>query len=1130
MKCPECKFQNPEGIKFCGECGTKLEKKCPKCGFINPLQFKFCGECGFGLRQALAASSETSSPASKEINYREPNSYTPKHLASKILTSKTSIEGERKFVTVLFADVADYTSMSEQLDPEEIHQIMDGCFKILMEEIHKYEGTINQFTGDGVMALFGAPVTHEDHGLRACRAAITIQKAFEEYSRNLQSRFNVQFRMRIGINSGLVVVGSIGDDLRMDYTAVGDTTNLAARMESLAEPGTILLSFNTYKLVKEFFEIKSKGEVKVKGKEKLQKIFQLIKPGGAQTRIHASIAKGLTRFVGRKNSMGSLTEAFEYIRSGSGHVVGIIGEAGVGKSRLLLEMVNRLPEDDFQYLEGRCLQYGGSMLYLPILDILRSIFNIQDDDKEFQIKRKISDVITGIDEKFISLAPSFQDILSLKVDDKEYVKLEPKEKREKTFEAIRNLLIKMSQNKPLVMAIEDLHWIDKTSQEFLNYLMDWLANTPILLILLYRPEYTHQWGSKSFYTKIGLDQLGLSSSGELIKAILEEGKVAPELRQLILNRSAGNPLFMEEFTNTLLENGSIEKQNDFYTINCNPEDIKIPDTIQGIIAARLDRLEENLKRTMQVASVIGRDFAFKLLQSITGMRTELKSYLLNLQGLEFIYEKNLFPELEYIFKHALTQEVAYNSLLQKRRKEIHEKIGMAIEELYPARLEEFYEMLAYHYCKSDNGKKAVHYSKFAGEKAAKNFAHWDAYYFFKDAFDFLGKKPDSSENKREKIEVLDSMIQPLVYVGMPDEALWAIEKKIEIGKQLEDNIVVARSYIAKATYYSYQGNNKLAVKSTKLAFDEAKASQNLDLIVVSSCALSLAYNTEGEYLKIVELAPEIIEMIEKSNRKSSSFSYPIDPYSLLSLNCGLSMVVTGFFEQGTKYLKTGLDNAYETNHLMTIGYSELYYGIMLEAKGDWELSIQHLKSGIKQCQKANFIISEALCLCCMGYANSMLGDFTIGKKNVNKGIQLYKKSGIEMTLSLAYLYSIAPYFESDDLQNARTFAKECLRLSQKNNEKNIEGRALVWMGRIVGKTELDHHNKAEKYIFEGIKILQKLKVKPYLAQSYLSFGELYSDFNENDKAIENLKTAEAMFQEMGMDFWLNRTQNLLAEL
>lgn len=658
MKCLKCQFENREEAKFCKKCGNKLELLCPSC--VHPYQPDsiFCDECGHDLREAKPAA---------PIDYSEPQSYTPKFLADKILTTRSSIEGERKLVTVLFADVAGYTALADKLDPEEVHQIMDGAFKILMDEIHRFEGTINQFTGDGIMALFGAPMAHEDHAQRACHAALSIQKAIAEYGAKVEKESGVEFKMRIGLNSGPVIVGSIGDDLRMDYTAVGDTTNLASRIENMARPGTSLISGHTHRLARAFFEFKSLGKVEVKGKAELQEVYEIIKAGEVETRIAASVAKGLTRFIGRKKELEALEEAFEKAESGPGQVVGIVGEAGVGKSRLMLELRNTLPAERHGYLEGQCLHFGGSMAYLPVLDILRSYFEIKEGDRAFFIKQKLEDKILLLDEKLQDILPPFHELLSLEVENKAYQKLEPMQKRENTFEAIRNLLVRESQNRPIVLVVEDLHWIDKTSEEFLSYLIEWLANTRILLILIYRPEYTHTWGSKSYYTKIGLDQLSTKTSAELVQSILEGGEIAPELRELILSRAAGNPFFMEEFAHTLLENGSIQQKDNQYVLGRKASDIQVPDTIQGIIAARMDRLEDNLKRTMQVASVIGKDFAFRILQTIMGMKEGLKSHLLNLQGLEFIYEKSLFPELEYVFKHALTQEVAYNSLLQKKR-------------------------------------------------------------------------------------------------------------------------------------------------------------------------------------------------------------------------------------------------------------------------------------------------------------------------------------------------------------------------------------------------------------------------------------------------------------------------------
>jgi predicted ATPase/class 3 adenylate cyclase len=1103
MKCPKCQIDNPENAKFCNECGSKLELVCTKCSKANPPSSKFCNTCGHnlnGLRRPAA------------LDYAKPQSYTPKFLADKILTSRSSIEGERKLVTVLFADVANYTSIAEKLDPEEVHQIMDGCFKILMDEIHKYEGTINQFTGDGVMALFGAPVAHEDHAQRACHAALSTQKALDVFEEKIKKDFGADFKMRIGLNSGLVVVGSIGDDLRMDYTAVGDTTNLASRIENMARPGTILVSSHTHKLARDFFEFKSLGKMKVKGKEVLQEAFELIKAGEVDTRIGASVAKGLSRFVGREKSIASLMEAYEKTKSGSGQIVGIVGEAGVGKSRLLLEFKKRLSNDNFIYLEGRCLQYGGSMVYLPVLDTLRSYFEIKDGDQEFLIKKNMEEKIFRLDEKLKGALPAFHELLSLKVEDPSYQKLEPMQKREKAFEAIRDLLVRESQDRPIILVVEDLHWIDKTSEEFFGYLIEWLANTHILLVLLYRPEYTHTWGSKSYYAKIGLTQLTSQSSAELIQAILYDCEIEPHLETLILNRSAGTPLYIEELTHSLLENGTIQREQNQYFLTIEPKDIQIPDTIQGIIAARMDRLEDNLKRTMQVASVIGRDFAFRILQTITGRREELKSYLLNLQGLELIYEKSLFPELEYIFKHALTQEVAYNSLLHKRKKEIHEKIGKAIEQLYVERLEEFYEILAYHFVQAEGWEKAFLYLLKSGEKARQAYANHEAIGFYTKAIDVSGRITPALEEE-ELLPVFEGRGLVWLLLFKLDEAIddFQIMRQMARASGNQRKEGDSLSHLALAHLQKFSEEHLPFVEQyAREAMQLSEQTGDQKLLAKSLASLGLAQQARPEDL--VEASRNLEASVEISRREgfkeasSQSMSF-----------LGLQAYWQGHFERAVSLGREGLAVSRDIrdgfHELLTLGnLAFAHWGV-----GDYGEAFRILHDGIRVARERDNGFGAGRMMNTLGWLHREFGDIAHAMEYDQESAEIGRANRISNVEISALINLGLDHFLLGQHERALSYLEPTLDRVQR---EAFGAHRWRWTIRLlIGLAEIHDargaYEEALRYVEEGLKEAQATSSQKYVAKGWALRGKILAQLGDRETAGAELQRAYTLAEQLG---------------
>jgi predicted ATPase/class 3 adenylate cyclase len=1095
---------------------------CPQCSFENIPGDKFCGECGHKLAEPSEATA---------VDFSEPQSYTPKFLADKILTSRSSIEGERKLVTVFFADVANYTALSERIDPEEVHQVMDDCFKILMDEIHRHEGTINQFTGDGVMALFGAPLAQEEHAQKACHTALSIQKSLSEYTEKIKKDYRVDFQMRIGLNSGPVVVGSIGDDLRMDYTAVGDTTNLASRMESMARPGTILVSKNTYRLTRDFFEFKPLGEIEVKGKEYPQEAFELTRVSEVETRIEAAVAKGLTKFVGRKNSMVALLKACDKVHSGSGQVVGIVGEAGVGKSRLLLEFKNQLPQNEYTYLEGRCLHYGGSMPYLPLLDILRSYFDIKGDDLEHSIKKKITDKVLLLDESIESVLPPIQEIFAIEVEDETYVNLEPGQKRERTFEAFRDLFVQESQTKTLVLAIEDLHWIDKTSEEYLDYLIGWLANARILLVLPYRPEYTHQWGSKSFYNRIGLDQLTAKSSTELVQAILEGGQVVPELRELILAKASGNPLYMEELTHTLLESGSIQRKGNQYVLSSKASEIQIPDTIQGIISARMDRLEDNLKRIMQIASVIGRDFAFRILQAITGVQEELKSYLLNLQGLEFIYEKRLFPELEYIFKHALIQEVAYNSLLQKRRKEIHEKIGDAIEQIYTNRLEEFYEMLAYHYLKAANHMKAYQYLVQAGDAAARLYAYAESRQHYAMALEVLAQLPDTQDNHRRRVDTLIKQAGSSWRADPLEENLTRLIEAERLSKELPSLNGTPRGdqrRLARIHYWMgrvYYVSNKMpeAISYFKQVLEEAQDLDEPDLLVTPSLTIGAIMLVQGHLDKAKAALSQAIPASEQMGK------WP-DWCRAVGYH-GMALAMSGDCAAGVAEVQRAFARAKEISSLGEISMTNVFLSVASNFAGELPKAIEAGRKGVEAGEHSKERIFVCLGNAWRGWAEGRAGHFEAAKTSMARSQIVQDELGGKIVAAdwiAAINAEIA--FGEGRIEEALSMAERAVVNAQKMGGIFAEGWARRIQGQALAALAPPRWVEAEDQLKESLHLLESGQNRVEAAYTHLAWGHVCRDQGNVTAAREHWEQAAVQFEASDLPQELGRIHALLADL
>jgi class 3 adenylate cyclase len=773
MQCPRCQEENPAGSTFCLGCGASLDLTCGSCGTGLPVGSKFCNKCG----------SPVSGLGSSQARLASPAAYTPKHLAEKILTSKAALEGERKQVTVLFCDVIGSTALAERTGADAMHSILNRFFDLALTAVHRYEGTINQFLGDGFMALFGAPLAHEDHARRALLSALAIQRRLREEASGLASGFSVRF----GINTGLVVVGKIGDNLRMDYTAIGDTTHLAARLQQVAKAGSIDVSEATYRQTQHYFQYQAMGSKKLKGFSESVNVYRVLGPRAPITSAQGTmLEQGVSSpLVGRSAEAARLAAAVERLAEGLGSIVFIIGEAGLGKSRLFTEVRRQVGVRNVLWLEGRGLSFAKTISYFPFITILRSWASITDDDSEPQcwakLEASLAELIPG---QLDDTLPYLATLIGIEVQGrlKDRVRfLDARAMGGQIFQAARRFLEQLARTRPVALVFEDLHWVDQSSTELLEHLFPLVENVPLLICCLRRPEIdspamhlTEVAASRHapHFVRIGLPPLSDIDCLTLLRNLLKRDP-APEVCALVLGKAEGNPFFIEEVIRALIDMNALTREIEGgWQATMSVDEVAIPATIEGVIMARIDRLADSIKDILKLASVIGRQFLYRVLREIASeVERELNAHLAELQKVELIRERRHLPELEYIFKHALVQEATYTSILVQRRRELHHEVARCIETLFAERLDDFYGVLAYHYARAEDWERAQEYLFKAGDQAGRVAADAEALAHYRDAVKAYQRAFGDRWDPRQRAVLDRKMGEALFRRGEHEQAL-----------------------------------------------------------------------------------------------------------------------------------------------------------------------------------------------------------------------------------------------------------------------------------------------------------------------------------------------------------------------
>jgi class 3 adenylate cyclase/tetratricopeptide (TPR) repeat protein len=1118
MKCPRCQHENPSGVKFCGECGARLELLCPSCRATNPPANKFCNECGAALHSGTAATQFTS-----------PQTYTPKHLAEKILTSKSALEGERKQVTVLFADMKGSMELLADRDPEDARKLLDPILEHMMEAVHRYEGTVNQVMGDGIMALFGAPLAHEDHAVRACYAALRMQESVKRYAEGVRRTEGIPIQIRVGLNSGEVVVRSIGSDLKMDYTAVGQTTHLAARMEQMAMPGSIMMTADALRLVEGFVQVKPLGPVAVKGMSEPVEVYEVTGAGAARTRLQAAASRGLTRFVGRDAETEQLRKALEQARADHGQVVGVVGEPGLGKSRLFFEFIHSHRTQGWLTLESGSVSYGKATPYLPVIDLLKAYFKIQDRDDQREIREKVTGKLLTLDKSLESTLPAFLALLDVAVDDPMWQALDPFQRRQQTLGAVKRLLLRESQVQPLILLFEDLHWIDSETQAMLESLVESLPTSRLLLLVNYRPEYQHGWANKTYYTQLRLDPLPPESAGEILNSVLGNDHGLQSLKQLLIERTEGNPFFLEESVRTLVETKVLVGGWGNYHLEKKVESTQVPATVQAVLAARIDRLPLEEKQLLQSAAVIGKDVPFSLLQAITVLsEEELRRVLTHLQAAEFLYETSLFPDLEYTFKHALTHEVAYGSLLRERQHALHARIVEAIETLHPDRLIEQVERLAHHAVRGEVWGKALTYLRQAGAKADNRSAFREAASYFEQALTALAHLPETREIREQAIDLHFNLRISLAALGEHDRVLEHLRAAEPLANALGDerrlawvNAYIARGLLAQSEYEE-------AITADERAIAMARTLDDYGLEVMATLHLGWAYYGLGNYPKAVEALRRNLVPLDSPVVRERFGGIGL-PFAFSRTSVTLSLAERGEFVEAVARCTEAIHIAEAVRHPYSVTVTYRGMGHLHLRRGDLHQATLALEHALEICQGVDspplfHAVSSAL-----GYAYALSGRSTEAIPLLEEAVERPVTGPNHEGQSLRTIWLSEAYLLAGRKADAGAAAQRALGLARRHKERGHEAYTFLLLGKIAAREDPLDIGKTENHYRQAIALADELGMRPLIAHCHVGLGKLYRRSGDLRLAKEHLKNGVALMREMAMGLWLQKAEGELKE-
>jgi class 3 adenylate cyclase/tetratricopeptide (TPR) repeat protein len=1106
MKCPGCEHENAAEAKFCEQCGSPMARVCVHCGSYASSTASFCHQCGRPLTAVTA-----------NVRFVSPEAYTPLHLANKILTARVGLEGERKQVTVLFADIKGSMEVFSDRDPEAAQKLFEPVLERMIEAVHHYEGTVNRVMGDGIMALFGAPIAHEDHAVRACDAGLRMQEAVRRYADEAQGPHGVPVTIRVGLNSGEIVICAIGNDLYMDYTVVGQTVNLAARLEQMAQPGSILTTSDTLQLAEGYVTVKALGPMSVKGISNPVQIYEVTGAGAARTRLEVAAGRGLTRFVARDIELQQLRRVQQIAGQGHGQVVGIVGEAGVGKSRLVREFLHSQHTAGWLVMESKSASYGHATPYLPVIELLKDYFKINVHDSTQSIRETVTGRILALDVSLQDAIPPVLDLLDCLDDDHPFRSLDLVQRRQSTYQAVVRLLLSESRVRPVIAVFEDLHWHDSLSLGLLNELIVAAQDARMLLVVNFRPEYRDEWRNRPNYLQLRLDPLASGGLAEFLQAVLGSDESLSTLKSFLVERTSGNPFFVEEIVRRLVDTAVLEGMRGSYRLARPFSSTEVPATVQAVLAARIDALPATAKHLLEQAAVIGHDVPFALLHAICGLaEDQLRGLLDHLQAAEFLYSTQLFPDLQYTFRHSLTHDVTYSGVLHERRREIHARVVTSMERLYAAdRMGEQVERLADHAERGAIWDKALEYLQRSGVKAYSLYANADAVRFFERALTVLKKLPETPDNLRQAVDLRFGLRNALLPLGETDRIGRSLDELDPILASLGDSLRSARYAAFRCNHHFFIGQQRRALEFGQTGVRLARECGDRVMLGELLYRLAQSYYALGEYRQAIELLEQSLEFTPNELRHNR-YDLSVIPSVVNRMWLVFAMAECGDFSAGIGHAKRALEIAERAEHPLSEVLGWLSIGHVLLRKGELEGAVSVLERGLDLCDSWSYRLTRPRLASALAVAYARAGRAERGRQLALSAVSdaeqmnmIADKPGLLIRLGQVSLIG-------GQIEAALSLGTQALEIAVAHEAKGDEAWARFLIGRACWASDPKDIDESEKQLDMALHLAITCEARPLVAFCDTTLCGIHAWRSDQGRAKEFDTAATAIYRELSM--------------